>query len=130
MGKRDIQKELGMNLQRARAQRKMTREELAEKAGISTTFLANLECGNKMMSVVTLLKLAEVLCVSTDTLLYGENADTALGDLEALLRNQPAEMIKFIEELAHLSVTRIPAIPLDAELSRNSREEVSTDVDA
>lgn len=128
MKKRDIQKEFGMNLQRVRTKRSMTREELAEKAGISTTFLANLECGNKMLSVVTLLNLAEVLCVSTDTLLYGENAENAIGDIEALLRKQPAEMIKFIEELAHLSVTRIPAIQVGIEKDGDFREEVSTDV--
>lgn len=130
MEKRDIQKDLGINIQKARARRNMTREELAEMAGISTTFLANLECGNKMLSVVTLLKLAEVLRISTDTLLYGDSSDNQVSNIEALLRNQPAEMIKFIEEMTNLSVTRIPEIAFETNDSRNSREEVPDDVDA
>lgn len=128
MRNRDMQKELGMNLQRARTKRNLTREELAERAGISTTFLANLECGNKMMSVFTLLNLADVLHVSADTLLYGQYAKNSIGDIEALLRGQPAEMIRFIEELVHLSVTRIPAIPMGAETDEDFHEEVSSDV--
>ena len=110
MIKRDLQKELGINLQKARTKRNLTREELAEMAGISPTFLANLECGNKMMSVVTLRNLADGLCVSSDTLLYGESTCNQMRNIEILLRNQSEEMIKFIEELTHLSVTRIPAI--------------------
>ena len=104
----------------------MTREELAEKVGISTTFLANLECGNKMFSVLTLLKLSDALCVSTDTLLHGVNERNAAGDIEALLRNQSPEMIQFIEELTRLSVARIPEIQRQEML----RGEVSADVDA
>lgn len=128
MIKRDLQKELGINLQKARTKRNLTREELAEMAGISPTFLANLECGNKMMSVVTLRNLADGLCVSSDTLLYGESTCNQMRNIEILLRNQSEEMIKFIEELTHLSVTRIPAITSEGKDSGDSCEEVPDDV--
>lgn len=128
MIKRDLQKELGMNLQKARTKRNLTREELAEMAGISPTFLANLECGNKMMSVVTLRNLADVLCVSADTLLYGESAFNQMRNIEILLRNQSESMIKFIEELIHLSITRIPAMTSNPKAGRDSGEGVPDDV--
>lgn len=104
MKKRELQKVLGENLQKVRMERNMTREQLAEKAGISPTFLANLECGNKMMSVVTLTNLADALSVSVDSLLYGESFDTRLNNLVILLQNQTPDMIGYIEKLTYLSV--------------------------
>ena len=61
MSKQEMQARYGRKIQEARKERHMTREELADRVGISTTFCANLECGNKMMSVETLDKLSEVL---------------------------------------------------------------------
>lgn len=113
MKKSELQKELGMNLQKARTERNMTREQLAEQAGISPTFLANLECGNKMMSLMTLKRLTDVLRVSADTILYGESPDNQIKNMEALLRNQPAEMIRYVEKLINLSVACVASICSD-----------------
>jgi len=128
MIKKDIQKKLGLNLQRARNARNLTREQLAEKVGRSLTFIANLECGNKMMSIETLLRLANALGVSTDTLIYGEQHDNKLGNIEALLRNQSPEMIKYIEELARLSISQIPEILSEMDHMEDSCMEVFDDV--
>ena len=128
MIKREVQRELGLNLQKARGAENLTREQLAEKAGISLTFLANLECGNKMMSVVTLLRLAEVLGVSADTLLYGERADNRLRNIEAMLRDQSPEMIRYIEALTRLSISQIPGIQAGTDCAGYSCGEVSDDV--
>lgn len=54
MTKEEMQKTIGHNLMRQRLAQNITREQISEKVGISTTFYANLECGNKMMSLVTL----------------------------------------------------------------------------
>ena len=53
---------LGENIRALRIKHKLTQEELADKAGISTKYLQNLECKNpKSASVVTLEKLAKGL---------------------------------------------------------------------
>lgn len=130
MKKTDLQKDLGVNLQKARADRNMTREQLAEKAGISPTFLANLECGNKMMSVMTLMHLADALSVSVDTLIRGESSETRTKNIEALLQNQPADMIRYIEKLTHLSIEYVSALSSNAEDERDPHKEVQADVPA
>ena len=57
---KDICIRLGENIRVLRAKRKLTQEELADKAGISTKYLQNLEGKNpKKASVVTLEKLAK-----------------------------------------------------------------------
>ena len=61
MSKQEMQARYGRKIQEARKERHMTREELADRVGISTTFCANLECGNKMMSVETLYELFTLL---------------------------------------------------------------------
>ena len=50
---------IGTNLQRLRTQRGLTQEQLAEKAGISTSFCANIERGNKGVSLSVLYDLAD-----------------------------------------------------------------------
>ena len=128
MKKTDLQKELGMNLQKARLARNMTREQLAEKAGISPTFLANLECGNKMMSVVTLTSLADALCVSVDTLIRGDSSDSHVKNIEILLRDQPSSMVRYIEQLTHLSIEFASCIGSDTSDYEDPHKEVRPDV--
>lgn len=127
MEKSELQKNLGMNLQKVRMERNMTREQLAEKAGISPTFLANLECGNKMMSVITLAHLAAALNVSVDTLLFGESSANQMKNLETLLRDQSSELICYIEKLAHLSIEYSKGIGADDILENALPEEVTYD---
>lgn len=115
MEKTLLQKNLGLNLQKARIARNLTREQLAEKAGISPTFLANLECGNKMMSVISLVHLADALCVSIDTLVHGESPEVQTKNIETLLRNQPAAMVQFIEKLVCLSIENAAVVCPKAE---------------
>ena len=45
MNKNDLQVLAGRNLQRCRTNAKLTQEQVAEKAGISTSFYTNLERG-------------------------------------------------------------------------------------
>lgn len=110
MTKEELQKEVGSNLQKARIEKQMTREELAEKAEISPQFLANLEYGSRMMSLLTLRKLTDALCVSADTLVYGNNANTRIREIGRLLEDQPEEVIRYIEELIYFTTTHISGV--------------------
>ena len=104
MQKHDLQQIIGNNLRRIRIDSGLTREQLAEKVGVSTTFYANLECGNKMMSVITLRKLADALGVSTDALLYEERPCENIDRIQMILRTQPASLVTFSERLIQLCV--------------------------
>lgn len=90
---------LGDNLKRYREMNHLTQEQLAEKAGISHPFYANLERGNKGVSLFTLKTLADVLGVSTDSLLREENPDSQLDDLVAFLRGKPRAIVAAVDHI-------------------------------
>ena len=59
---------LGMRIRRARKAAGMTQADLAEKLGISTSFLGHIERGTRKASLDTLVKMANELGVSLDSL--------------------------------------------------------------
>jgi transcriptional regulator with XRE-family HTH domain len=62
-------KDLATNIRKAREEAKLTRRELADFAGVSITFIRNLESGKTSPSAVALARIAHVLARATDTLL-------------------------------------------------------------
>lgn len=121
MTKQELQKMIGNNLMKQRLSQNMTREQLSEKVGISTTFYANIECGNKLMSLVTLRKLADTLCVSTDVLLYEDHTSTHLRSIEKLLKDQPECFVRYIEDMIRLTLDSFSQYETDG---KTSEEEV------
>lgn len=69
----ELTAEMGRRIKALRNERALTREKLAEKAEISTQFLADIESGNKGMSAATLYKLCRALNISSDYLLFGNS---------------------------------------------------------
>lgn len=65
-------KEMGIRIKQMRGINNMTREELAEKAEISSKFLYEIELGKKGLSADTLLKIAKTLSCSCDYIMTGE----------------------------------------------------------
>lgn len=108
MSKQEMQALFGLRIQQARKEQHMTREELADRVGISTTFCANLECGNKMMSVETLDKLSEVLGVSTDFLMGKTSDNSRIQNIVLMLKDQPEEVITFVEKMVRLCINDLP----------------------
>ena len=66
-----LAKEIGLRVRNKREEYKWTREELAEKAGISIQFLADIETGRSSMTTNTLYKIATALNVSADYIIFG-----------------------------------------------------------
>lgn len=62
---------IGARIRKQREQFGYTRETFAEKLDITPKFCADIELGNKGMSVQTLCNIAAVLKLSTDYILYG-----------------------------------------------------------
>lgn len=67
----EVNKAVGARVYEVRKKQKLTREQLAERADISTQFLADIEGGKKGMTVITLKKLCVALGVSADFLIFG-----------------------------------------------------------
>jgi transcriptional regulator with XRE-family HTH domain len=66
-------KTIGRRIRFQREQMDLTREELAEKLEVSAKFCADIEYGMKGMSMTTLNRISEILNLSTDYILRGNN---------------------------------------------------------
>ncbi len=64
---------LGVRIRLARRRAKLTQEQLAEKAGISTSFMGHVERGSRILSLETLVMLAKALGVTLDELVIGKD---------------------------------------------------------
>ena len=107
MTKKELKKIIGQNLLHARTRLGLTQEDLADKVEISTTFYANLECGNRMMSIVTLRKLADALCVSTDSLLYDNRPNELIHSIQMMLQDQPTQVVSLSEKIIRACIDEL-----------------------
>jgi len=63
---------IGSRLREARNIAKLTQEQLAEKVGIGTTYISDIERGAKFPSLSLFIKIVDALGVSSDFILRGE----------------------------------------------------------
>ncbi len=63
---------LGRKIRHQRKEKNYTLEQLAEKLDVSTTFIGQIERAKGIPSLETLVKIANILEVSTDSLLFGD----------------------------------------------------------
>ena len=61
---------IGQRIRKYRRAHSFSQEELAERVGISTTHMSHIETGNTKLSLAVLVKLALVLEVNTDDILF------------------------------------------------------------
>lgn len=80
--------DFGHRIQQQRKLAQMTQEQLAEKAGISLSFLGHIERGTRKASVDTLVKLCNALSVSPNVVLQDSLEDELLGDNSELSDSQ------------------------------------------
>ena len=73
---------LSRNLKALRAERGMTQDDLAEAAGISKVFVAEIETGRKYPAIKNFIRLAEALGVQPYWLIYPTSSIAAPGTTE------------------------------------------------
>jgi transcriptional regulator with XRE-family HTH domain len=110
----DLPARFGAALKRARAERGLTQEDVAERADISQPFYARLERGLQLPSVPTLIALALSLRTTTDQLLglssivpaVGEETPAETAALRRFLRkvrDRDASELLFLSDVLHAS---------------------------
>ena len=90
-------KAVGTNIADSRRKNKLTQEQLAELANLSTNYIARVERGEiKNFSTINMLKIASALDVSVDTLTEGAHENESF-------KPQPyrKELNKLLDQLGH-----------------------------
>lgn len=75
--KKELNIQIGARVRTAREAMGLSREELAELLDISTLFMSYIECGQKGMSLETLVSICRTLGVSADYILLGVQSSAA-----------------------------------------------------
>ena len=69
-------KEIGIRICNRRKQLNFTQEQIAEQMDVSIQMISNLERGNKAIKIENLVKISEILKVSTDYILLGIHTES------------------------------------------------------
>ena len=99
MGDNEFLKTMGQRIMVRRKSLRMTQEELAEKLGVSTQMISNLELGKKAIRPDNLAKVCEALELSADFVLTGTNTGTAVGIVAEKLVQLTAEELQMVSDM-------------------------------
>jgi transcriptional regulator with XRE-family HTH domain len=109
----DILVLVGNRIRQLRKEARLTQSDLADKAGLSTNFIALLEKGKRSASIDTLFRIAQVLRIDMRTMFdFPENKTKSqlIGErLQKLLNRRSVEEIELIEAIAGLILQRKPS---------------------
>ena len=88
---------IGQRFREAREAKGWTREQLAEKIGLSVQFIADLELGNSGIRLDRFAALCQLLNANAHTILFGEVEQLPrLSNLETMLANRNSEDVQRI----------------------------------
>ena len=93
---------IGQRIRQLRREQGLSQEELAECADISPTHMSHIETANTKMSLPTFAKLASVLEVRTDELLYdnkSEDRSASIAYITELLDGCTIQQVQIIEDI-------------------------------
>lgn len=90
---------IGKRINARRKQMNYTQEQIAEKMNVSIQMVSNLERGNKAIRIDNLIKLCEILEVSTDYILLGRADATDSASLYERIKSLSATDRRMIEIL-------------------------------
>lgn len=90
---------IGMRIRRQREYLGYTRESFAEKLDVTPKFCSDIELGIKGMSVGTLCRIASILHLSTDYILFGTENDCEESPVNRMLQKCAPEKRTYIEEI-------------------------------
>lgn len=94
-------KEVGNRIKMCRKSRKLTQEMLAEQLNVSPHYIYEIERGSKTMSLGLLAQLAQILNISADYLLFGQQRESSLpaDELSVLIDKLSGENRKAVTKM-------------------------------
>ena len=95
---------IGERIRKERERARLTRENLAERLGLSPLYIGQLERGERQMSLDTLVKVSDQLHVATDYLIYGSTPDmeNEISRIITLLNKCSKNELLLIEDIIKL----------------------------
>ena len=94
--------DIGRRIRKQRIYLGYTREVLSEKLGVTPKFCADIELGQKGMSLQTLCSLSDILHLTTDYILFGKEGKSDPEELLYMLYHCPPEKLPYAKELLKL----------------------------
>lgn len=95
---------VGKRVRQLRLQKKLTQEQLAERAGISTSFLGHIERGSRKLSLDSFCRIARALDCTANDLLPMEGGNARRSVLELL---RCAAMLAEAEDASGVPIPRM-----------------------
>ena len=99
MEKRELMENIGENVRSIRNERKITQEQLADMVDKNASSITRIEAGYRMMSVESLVAVANALGVSCDALIHGKDGTVSMENIIHLLQGQPRETVESVERI-------------------------------
>ncbi len=99
MGDTEFLKAMGQRIMVRRKSLRMTQEELAEKLGVSTQMISNLELGKKAIRPENLANVCEVLKLSADFVLTGSNTKSAVDAVAEKLVQLTVKELQMVSDI-------------------------------
>lgn len=117
----EIRKEIGKKIRLARANHAITQEKLAERTGLSTRYISQIERGLAFGSASTIVSICKALDVTPD-FLFGNTVHTNVNDLDKLVDNKFAETYLKLDEKNKFLINNISSQLLKLQHSEKSKE--------
>ena len=95
----DLLDQIGSRILSRRKQLRMTQEELAEKAGITSQTVSSAELGKKALRPENIIRLCSALDISTDYLLLGEINENDQSILLSRISDLPPIQYRHLEDI-------------------------------
>lgn len=95
----DLLNQIGSRILSRRKQLRMTQEELAEKAGITSQTVSSAELGKKALRPENIIRLCSALDISTDYLLLGEINENDHSILLSRILDLPPIQYRHLEDI-------------------------------
>ncbi|RKI64550.1 XRE family transcriptional regulator [bacterium 1xD42-67] len=116
----NLLKEMGKRISTRRKELRLTQEELAEKAGVTSQTISTAETGVKALRPWNIVKLCETLEISADYLLFGKVSDMDLGIMMKNISGLPSEQYRYLESIVNSFLAAVKVV-------NNSKDDSKTD---
>lgn len=103
----ELLKHMGERLTQRRKQLRLTQEELAERADMTTQTISTAETGRKALRPHNIVKLCRTLEISADYLLFGEISGGDTSILSAKVSQLPSEQYRLLEDIINSYIAAV-----------------------